>query len=93
MSYKYVKSAVRCQTEFFLVRKSFKAPFVRWCGERMDAEKFAEYLEGKTLEEIVHKAKKESEKRILAQGIVPIALFVSDVLLEAYEKESNHVLH
>jgi len=30
----------------------------------MDAEKFAEYLEGKTLEEIVHKAKKESEKRM-----------------------------
>ncbi len=32
----------------------------------MDTEEFAEYLEGKTLEEIVHKAKKESEKRMLA---------------------------
>ena len=59
----------------------------------MDTEEFAKYLEGKTLEEIVHKAKKESEKRMLAQGIVPIALFISEVLLEAYEKESRNVLH
>ncbi|KYK37363.1 MAG: hypothetical protein AYK18_10240 [Theionarchaea archaeon DG-70] len=28
MSYKYVKFAVRCPTEFFLVRKSFKALFI-----------------------------------------------------------------
>ncbi len=59
----------------------------------MDAEEFAKYLEGKTLEEIVHKAKKESEKRMLAQGIAPIALFVSEILLETYEKESKNVLH
>ena len=59
----------------------------------MDAEEFAKYLEGKTLEEIVHKAKKESEKKMLAQGIAPIALFVSEILLETYEKESKNVLH
>ncbi|KYK33686.1 MAG: hypothetical protein AYK18_14745 [Theionarchaea archaeon DG-70] len=59
----------------------------------MKTEEFAKYLEEKTLEEIVHKAKKESEKRMLAQGIAPIALFISEVMLEAYEKESNHVLH
>jgi len=59
-----VKFASRYPTESFEVRKSFKASFVRWYGELMDAEKFAEYLEGKTLEEIVHKAKKESEKRM-----------------------------
>lgn len=59
----------------------------------MDTEEFAKYLEGKTLEEIVHKAKKESERRMMAQGIAPIALFVSEILLEAYEKESRNVLH
>jgi len=59
-----VEFASRYPTESFKVRKSFKASFVRQCGELMDAEKFAEYLEGKTLEEIVHKAKKESEKRM-----------------------------
>ena len=59
----------------------------------MDTAEFAKYLEGKTLEEIVHKAKKESEKRMLAQGIAPIALFISEVLLEAYEKKSGNVLH
>jgi len=34
----------------------------------MKTEEFAEYLEEKTLEEVVHKAKKESEKRMLAQS-------------------------
>lgn len=58
----------------------------------MKTEEFAQYLEGKTLEEVVHKAKKESEKRMLAQGVAPIALFVSEILLEAYERESEHVL-
>ncbi len=58
----------------------------------MKTEDFAQYLEGKTLEEIVHKAKKEGEKRMLAQGIAPIALFVSEILLEAYERESEHSL-
>ena len=71
----------------------FKHLFIECYGEPMDTEEFAKYLEGKTLEEIVHKAKKESEKRMLAQGIVPIALFISEVLLEAYEKESRNVLH
>ncbi|MGD2251079.1 MAG: hypothetical protein PVF58_22000 [Candidatus Methanofastidiosia archaeon] len=59
----------------------------------MKLEEFAQYLEEKTLEEIVHKAKKESEKRMLAQGVAPIALFISEIMLEAYEKESKHVLH
>jgi hypothetical protein len=45
----------------------FKAPLVECNGEPMDTEEFAKCLEGKTLEEIVHKAKKESERRILAQ--------------------------
>ncbi len=58
----------------------------------MKPEEFSKYLEEKTLEEIVHKAKKESEKRMLAQGIAPIALFISEIMLEAYEKESKHVL-
>jgi hypothetical protein len=51
----------------------FKAPLVECNGEPMDTEEFAKYLEGKTLEEIVHKAKKESERRMLAQGIASIA--------------------
>lgn len=75
------------------LRKLFKSLFLNQCGEIMKTEEFAKYLEEKTLEEIVHKAKKESEKRMLAQGIAPIALFISEVMLEAYEKESNHVLH
>ncbi len=60
--------------------KLFKVLFLEYYGEPMDTEEFAEYLEGKTLKEIVHRAKKESEKRMLAQGIAPIALFVSEVL-------------
>jgi hypothetical protein len=76
-----------------VLRKFFKVSFLRQCGEFMDVEEFAKCLEGKTLEEIVHKAKKESEKRMLAQGIAPIALFVSEILLETYEKESKNVLH
>jgi hypothetical protein len=75
------------------MRKVFKALFVDCCGESMDTEEFAEYLGGKTLEEVVHKAKKESEKRILAQGIASVALFVSEIMVEAYEKQSKDVLH
>lgn len=37
---------------------------IEHCSELMDTEEFAECLEGKTFEEIVHKAKKESEKRM-----------------------------
>lgn len=58
----------------------------------MKTEEFADYLGGKTLEEIVHKARKESEKRMLAQGIAPIALFISEIMLKAYEKDSEYVL-
>ena len=65
------------------MEKLFKPSFLRCYGEPMNTEEFAKYLEGKTLEEIVHKAKKESEKRMLAQGIALIALFISEVLLEA----------
>jgi len=75
------------------LRKAFKVLFLEQYGEIMKTEDFAEYLEGKTLEEIVHEAKKESEKRMLAQGIAPIALFISEIMLEAFEKESKDVLH
>ena len=61
------------------MEKLFKPSFLGRYGELMDTAEFAKYLEGKTLQEIVHKAKKESEKRMLAQGIAPIALFVSEV--------------
>lgn len=44
------------------------------------------------MEEIVHKARKESEKRMLAQVIAPIALFISEIMLKAYEKNLEYVL-
>jgi len=49
-------------------------------------EEFSAGLKDKDLDALVHKAKAESEDRILGQGIAYLALFISDVMMEAYGK-------
>jgi len=46
-------------------------------------EEFSESLKDKDLDALIHEAKAESEDRILGQGIAYLALFISDVMMEA----------
>jgi hypothetical protein len=55
-------------------------------------EEFSKGLEGKDLDELIHEAKAESESRILGQGIACLALFISEVMMEAVaaSREDEH---
>lgn len=59
-----------------------KVLFLECYGGPMNTKEFANM--GENPRRSVHNAKKEIEKRMLAQGITPIALFISEVLIEAY---------
>lgn len=50
-------------------------------------------MEGKNFDEILHKGKKESYELMLAQGVAPVALFISKLMIEAiHQEESKHAL-
>lgn len=46
-------------------------------------EEFSKSLEGKDISKLIHEAKAESESRILGQGVAYLALFISQVIMEA----------
>jgi len=46
-------------------------------------EEFSRGLEGKDVSKLIHEAKTESESRILGQGVAYLALFISQVVMEA----------
>jgi len=46
-------------------------------------KEFSERLKDKDLDTLIHEAKAESEDRILGQGVAYLALFISDVMMEA----------
>ena len=47
--------------------------------------KLTQNLQGKDLDQLVGEAKRDSEDRILGQGIAHIALLISDLLMKAVE--------
>ena len=49
----------------------------------MTFETFTKYLEGKDFDKLVHEAKKDSVQRILGQGVAEIALFMSELMMQA----------
>ena len=48
----------------------------------MAAKDFAEYVKGKSFDEILHEARRESADRILSEAIVPLSLLLSRELLK-----------
>lgn len=48
----------------------------------MEIKDFAEYVEGKTFDEILHEGRRESADRILSEALVPLALLLSRELLK-----------
>ncbi|MFA4957206.1 MAG: hypothetical protein WC556_09580 [Candidatus Methanoperedens sp.] len=59
----------------------------------MPLKEFSRYLEGKNFDEVLHKGKKESNELMLAQGVAPVALFISKLMIEAIQQEeSSHAL-
>jgi hypothetical protein len=46
-------------------------------------EKFTQGLEGKDVEQLIREAKAESEDRIIGQGVAFLALFISEMMMEA----------
>jgi len=46
-------------------------------------KEFSRNLEGKDIDELLQRAKTESESRILGQGIAYIALFISEAMVQA----------
>lgn len=49
----------------------------------MTFETFAKYLEDKDFEKLVHEVKTDSNQRILGQGVAEIALFMSELMMQA----------
>ena len=47
----------------------------------MTSRDFADYVRGKTLDQIVHEARRESADRLLSEALVPLALLLSRELL------------
>jgi predicted DNA-binding antitoxin AbrB/MazE fold protein len=45
--------------------------------------RFTQHLQGKDINQSIHEAKADSESRILGQGVAYIALFISDMMMEA----------
>ena len=46
-------------------------------------EEFSKGLEGKDLSQLIREAKAESENRIIGQGVACLALFISEVIMQA----------
>ena len=46
-------------------------------------EEFSKGLEGKDISKLIREAKAESESRILGQGVAYLALFISEVIMQA----------
>lgn len=46
-------------------------------------EEFSAGLEGKDISQLIREAKAESDSRILGQGVAYLALFISEVIMEA----------
>jgi len=46
-------------------------------------EEFSKGLEGKDIDALMHEAKVESEDRILGQGVAYLALFISEMIMNA----------
>jgi hypothetical protein len=46
-------------------------------------EEFCKGLEGKDIPHLIREAKAESASRVLGQGVAYLALFISEVLMEA----------
>ncbi len=51
----------------------------------MDYSKFANKTESQTLEEIVHKGKKNAQRLLEDQGISALAIFISEMMAESVE--------
>jgi len=47
----------------------------------MGAKDFAEYVQGKTFDQILHEGRAESAERLLSEALVPLALLISRELL------------
>jgi len=56
----------------------------------MAFEEFSTYLKGKDFDKLVHEAKAESENRLLGQGIAYIALFISELMMQAVTSTSTY---
>lgn len=52
-------------------------------------EEFSKGLEGKDLSKLIREAKAESESRILGQGVACLALFISEVIMQAMTASSR----
>ncbi len=48
----------------------------------MDNKNFAEYVKGKSFDEILHEGRSESTERLLSEALVPLALLLSRELLK-----------
>jgi len=48
----------------------------------MATKDFAEYVKGKSFDEILHEGRRESADRILSEAIVPLSLLLSRELLK-----------
>jgi hypothetical protein len=46
-------------------------------------EKFTQGLEGKDVDQLIREARVESENRIIGQGVAFLALFISEIMMEA----------
>lgn len=46
-------------------------------------EEFSQGLEGKDIDQPIHEAKADSNERILGQGVAYLALFISEVIMDA----------
>lgn len=66
-----------------------ETPCLTWEGEMTLLEEFSRGLEGKEISKLIHEAKAESESRILGQGIAYLALFISEVMVEAIAASSR----
>mgnify|MGYP000299119423 CR=1 FL=1 len=49
--------------------------------EDMESKDFAEYVKGKTFDQILHEGRRESADRILSDALTPLALLLSRELL------------
>ncbi|MBI1926008.1 hypothetical protein HYR99_17370 [Candidatus Poribacteria bacterium] len=69
----------------------------------MSFEDYAKYLEGKDLIQLIREAKTFSDQRITGQGVADIALFMSELMIQAItanrksmnlaEKEPSYGVH
>lgn len=51
----------------------------------MTTQNFADYVQGKSFDQILHEGRRESADRILSEALVPLALLLSRELLKVLQ--------